>query len=246
MLAKLPFIHIAPNPTEAAKLAAQLLAQELAKRSHARFAVAGGKSPETLYRELARIPTVDWSKVEVFLGDERFVPLQHPESNAGMLQRSLLAELPRAPRVHFPETDLPIDQAAQAYAALLDEAPLDLVLLGMGDDGHLASLFPRGLGFAPGSPSYLPTLAPSGIQQRLSLSLDAINRASTVLLFVLGAKKASTLARLLGPAEGDQSADAFQLPAALLAPSGELHWVIDAAAAARLDLAVLASGAPHV
>ncbi len=217
-----------------------------------RFAVAlaGGSTPAALYRLLAQEPyraQVDWAETLVFFGDERCVPPDSRDSNYQMACETLLDHVPLPEanvfRIHG---EWPAQRAADAYALQLraqlghDPRPwprLDLLLLGMGDDGHTASLFPGmpavdivdQVVVASGVPDYVqPNVA------RVSLTLPVLNAAARVLFLVAGAKKAAAVARVLGPSRA-----AEPLPAGLVRPEdGSLSWLLDQAAAQRLDQGV--------
>ena len=199
-------------------------------------ALAGGSTPRAAYALLAA-EEVDWSRVHVFWGDERCVPPDHPDSNYRLAREALLdhVSLP-AGNVHRMRGEMEPEAAAQAYAAELRAffgtqwPSFDLVLLGMGNDGHIASLFP---GSAALRETARPVVAVTAEYQdrpahRVTLTLPAINAARQVLFLVTGAAKAETLwAVLEGPAE--------RFPAQLIRPtSGQLTWLVDTAAASRL------------
>lgn len=221
----------------AAAAIADAIIDSVRARGRAALALAGGSTPERCYELLAPAHRTDvpWGKVHFFWGDERMVPPSDPASNTAMARRTLLAHLP------LPEANVhPVDttahatpqEAAAAYADTLTtffEGPpaFDLVLLGLGTDGHTASLFPEDVpheapndqwvrgGLAP------PRHTPRG---RVSITLPAINRARQVFFLVSGAEKADALAAVRG--QTDPS-----LPAAHVAPQEALHWYVDAAAA---------------
>lgn len=219
--------------------------EAVAARGRFTVALAGGATPRALYRLLAdpragfraQIP---WERVHVFFGDERHVPPDHPESNFRMAREALLDHVPAA-GVHRLRGELPDAGAAAAeYQAELARAfglpadgpppALDLALLGLGADGHTASLF-------PGSDALgerrrwvaAPFVERLGVH-RLTLTLPTLERAREVLFLVSGSEKADAVARVLAPAAG-----APPLAAALVRPeSGHARWILDAAAASRL------------
>lgn len=238
-----------PDADAAARAAAEVFtaAARAAADGRGRFtvALAGGATPRALYRLLAepragfrdRIP---WDRVHVFFGDERHVPPDHPDSNFRMAREALLDHVPAA-SVHRLRGELPDAGAAAAeYQAELARAfglpaegpppALDLVLLGLGVDGHTASLF-------PGSDALLerrrwvaaPFVERLGAH-RLTLTLPTLDRAREVLFVVVGAEKAGAVGRVLAPAAGDPPP-----PAARVRPeAGPARWIVDAAAASRL------------
>lgn len=227
----------------AARVAA---AGRAAVQARGRFtlALSGGSTPLELFRLLALsewLVRAPWQQTAIFWADERCVPPDHPDSNYGAARAALLERLPLAPeQVHRWHGESP-DPAAEAsrYARELrsrietgpDGMPrLDLILLGMGADGHTASLFPH-------SPALRITTEPAAANadahgaRRLTLTLPALNAARAVLFLVAGADKAETLARVLeGPPRPED------LPAQAVRPhDGTLSWLVDAAAASRLS-----------
>jgi 6-phosphogluconolactonase len=214
----------------------------VAARGRFTLALSGGSTPRRLYALLAdpaapfraRVP---WAQTDVFFGDERPVPPDHPDSNYRMAREALLAHVPVA-SVHRIRGEDPA--AAEAYEGELRAffavppggAPprLDLVLLGLGPDGHTASLF-------PGSEALdetvrwvrSPVVARLGTR-RTTLTLPVLDRARAVLFLVAGADKAPALAQVLAPAPG-----AAPLPAARVRPDGgTVSWLVDRAAASGL------------
>jgi len=218
-----------------------------------RVALSGGRTPLEAYRTLAADPyvaSVHWDSVELFWSDERFVPHEHPDSNYGAARQALLRALPiREAQVHpIPTDTVSAPVAAIAYQDRLRrvfgiEPPgvprFDLVLLGLGEDGHTASLFPGAA--PPASPDLLvaATEAPGGGPARVTLTLAALNAAHAVLFLVSGESKAVALERTLKAKEPDP-----QLPATLVhLERGKPVWLVDRAAASRLDLPAGAPGA---
>jgi 6-phosphogluconolactonase len=211
-------------------------ADAIAARGRFRVALSGGSTPKGAYAELAskELRTrVQWSSVDVLWGDERCVPPDHPDSNYRMANEALLSSVPIPPaNVHrMPEGPSP-EQAAERYATVLREVfrlsreglpRFDLILLGLGEDGHTASLFP-GSGAAAESGRIV---ASSGVKKgghyRLTLTLPVINNAAAVAFLVSGKRKSAVLRAVLagGP-----------LPAASVRPhDGALVWFVDEAAA---------------
>jgi 6-phosphogluconolactonase len=213
-------------------------------------ALAGGSTPRRLYETLAAAPfreQVPWERVHVFWGDERAVPPEHPGSNYRMARETLLAHVPLPPHnVHRVRGELEPGDAARAYADELRAffgarwPAFDLVLLGMGDDGHTASLFPGSAMLTTGGSEALrettqPVLGVTAHYQdrparRVTLTPPAINAARNVFFLVSGAGKAQTLRAVLeGPYQPDL------LPAQIVRPvDGHVLWLVDAAAAADL------------
>jgi 6-phosphogluconolactonase len=214
----------------------------LAADSPGRFAIclSGGSTPRRLYQLLAESPYRDslpWERVQWFWGDERFVPRDHPESNYGMTHAAMLAHVSTPPQnVHgIPTTGTPED-AARTYertlksyyeAESLDPArPLfDVQLLGLGPDGHTASLIPGTNALEERQRWAIPVVG-ARPETRITLTYPPLESSSHTAFLVAGSDKREILARVLS---GDQS-----LPAARLNPVGELIWFVDAAARPEL------------
>jgi 6-phosphogluconolactonase len=188
--------------------------------------------------------SIDWSRVEFFWGDERCVPPDHPDSNYRMARESLLERIAADPaRVHRMRGEELPERGAAAYEALLHDcfavAPggpppvFDLILLGMGADGHTASLFPGTAALGERTRWVVDNRAePSGME-RLTLTFPVLNAASNVLFLVSGADKAARVKQVL---ERTPGADA--LPASRIQPvRGQLEWMLDRAAASQLTAA---------
>lgn len=219
-------------------------ADAIAQRGAFHVALSGGSTPRRLYALLASEPWrdhLDWSHTHIWFGDERAVAPDHPDSNYRMACEALLDHVPLpVSQVHRIEGELPdATEAAQRYAAALEDtlprasegAPqFDLMLLGMGPDGHTASLFPgSGLPEVRDRPVAAAYVEQAGMW-RISLTLPVINAAHQVLLLVAGADKASMLARVLGQAPATEP-----LPVELIAPQGDTQWFLDGAAARQLE-----------
>ena len=210
----------------------------LDERGRATLVLAGGSTPRALYQRVAAEPLrseLAWERVELFFGDERCVPPDDAHSNYRMARESLLEPLGIAPeRVHRMRGELGPVEGARAYAEELRQAfapdppRFDLVLLGMGADGHTASLFP---GDAAVRSDLLaaPARAPAPPTHRITLTLPVLNAARIVLFLVSGSDKSTALARVLDLAAKEPP------PASLVRPShGRLLWHVDRAAAALL------------
>jgi 6-phosphogluconolactonase len=170
---------------------AQLVANEL----HSSIALSGGETAEECYRALRNAP-VDWSAVDVYYGDERFVPPDHSDSNEGMTRRALLdAVTVRA--VHPMYSPVPIEDAARAYDALVRSAPpIDVVHLGLGPDGHTASLFPGSPSLAETERLVVATGDAAHPHPRLTFTFPAIARARLVIVTVAGTEKRDAVERI--------------------------------------------------
>jgi 6-phosphogluconolactonase len=159
--------------------------------------LTGGSTPEKLYKKLATTP-IEWKKIRLFIGDDRFVDITDPASNWGMIKRMLLDDI-NIPKENLfpmpsPSSGLSLEAAAGAYAKIVPENP-DLILLGMGEDGHTASLF-------PGKPALFVTdrkvtTSPPGVLpppvDRITLTFPAINSAKDIIILVTGEKKKEKL-----------------------------------------------------
>ncbi|MCK7500650.1 MAG: 6-phosphogluconolactonase [Comamonadaceae bacterium] len=222
------------------------LAQRVAQKS-GRFcvALAGGSTPRGLYALLAEDArlraAVPWAQTHFFWGDERHVACDHPDSNYRMVQEVLLSRVPVPPEnVHRMAGESPdLETAAQAYEQLLRaffqlsaaEFPrFDLALLGLGTDGHTASLFPGSTALEGRRRLVVTSRGAAGGVGRISLGVPVFNNASCVAFLVSGSAKARAVwATLRGPHEP------MLLPAQLIAPvHGRLVWMLDAAAGAIL------------
>ena len=213
----------------------------VSRRGVCHVALAGGSTPRGVYARLSEEPhrgRIDWSKVHLFWGDERCVPPDDPKSNYRMAHEALLSKVPlHESSVHRIPIELGPERAAAAYEEEIRAVGggavprFDLILLGMGADGHTASLFPNTPALRQEPRLVAPTVAPSPPRQRVTLTLRAINAARKVLFLVAGGEKARTLARALE--EGGQTSEG-SLPASLVRPpKGRLLWMVDRAAATR-------------
>jgi 6-phosphogluconolactonase len=213
---------------------------EEAIEEHGRFTVvlAGGSTPETMYGILARdyMGRIDWSKVYVFFGDERSVPPHHEDSNLKMASEVLLDHVPVA-NVHRIRGELPPDEAAEAYEEELrkffqteDGPRFDLILLGIGADGHTASLFPWTPALEIQDRWVVANPVPRLDTTRITLTVPAINAARAVIFLVEGEDKAEAVREVL---EGD--ADPRAYPAKLIQPPGGPEWMLDRSAASLLS-----------
>jgi 6-phosphogluconolactonase len=243
-------IEILPNPAELARAVAERVANqaEEAITKHSRFllALAGGSTPEAAYHllsspEFAR--RIDWARVLVFWGDERCVPPDDPRSNYHMACEALLDRVP-IPRasIHRIRGELAPDDAAHEYErllkAILGSGGLDLVLLGMGENGHTASLFPGKTAGRETKRWVVAEYIEAVSMWRVTFTPVLLNCANEVMFIVSGEAKAATLRAVLeGPVVPDQ------LPAQAIRPElGRLSWLVDAAAASLLTRAGAAAG----
>lgn len=160
--------------------------------------LAGGRTPLDLYRMLEK-ESMHWQKWRVFFGDERCLPTNHPERNSFQAAQALLAHVPiPAEHVFIPPAELGPQEAASRYSTMLEGVgDFDLVLLGLGEDGHTASLFPgHDIGQAQGAPDVLAVFdAPKPPPERISLSAQRLSRSRVVLFVVTGTNKRAALNR---------------------------------------------------
>ncbi len=208
-------------------------ASEVPPDARFRLALSGGHTPRATYERLAR-RDAPWSRFELYFGDERLVPQDDPASNFHMAREALIERSPLAERqVHRIPGELPPEEAAAAAAADLGGSAasppcLDMILLGMGPDGHTASLFPGAPELDVTDRITVPVHRPEMPQPwRVSITYPVINAADRVVFLVSGADKAETLARAVN---GDRD-----LPSGRVDPvRGELTWVVTEDAARLL------------
>jgi 6-phosphogluconolactonase len=217
-------------PTALASFLAAILRHTAQQQGRTSFALAGGTTPQTTYAALAGPPLraiVPWHVIDVFFGDERAVPPDHPHSNYHMAMKALIEPLGlpagHVHRMHADDADLAA--AARAYDAILPDR-LDLLLLGIGDDGHTASLFPGSPARSEQGRRVVPARAPHPPFDRLTITPPVIAAAHHVVVLAAGAGKADAVRRALA-----DDADPVLVPAAL-ARHGT--WFLDTAAAAGL------------
>ena len=201
------------------------------------IALAGGGTPKPLYEAIAS-QDLPWEKIHVFWGDERYVPPNHPDSNQGMARSAWLekVDIPSA-NIHPMPTDgaTPAADAQKHEVELRDffgtsegEFPkLDVILLGIGDDAHTASLFPHTEALQV--QDQLVTVGNKDGQPRITFTAPLINHAHCVIFLVAGASKRPALAQIFAP-----DADALTYPARLIQPQGELWWLLDESAGQEL------------
>lgn len=196
----------------------------IAERGVFHVVLAGGTTPRALYSSAAALVT-DWAAWRIWFGDERVAPPDDPQRNSRMAWETWFAHVPLPPGNFRPmPTELGLEAACAAYTAALAEVDaFDLVLLGLGEDGHTASLFPgHPLGYEAGAPPVLAVRdAPKPPPERLTLSADRLSRARQVLFLVVGENKRLALARWL---EGEP------IPAAFIRPPAGVDVYADRAA----------------
>lgn len=216
---------------EGAERFAAIVHDAVRERGRALVSLTGGSTPKKMYEALARDAHVPWSDVHLFWGDERAVPPDHTDSNYGMARNALIAHVPiPAVQVHRMRGELPPDEAAREYEREL-MGTFDLMLLGLGEDGHIASIFP---GSAVLEEHARKTAAPFAAHldaYRITLTPPALLDARRIIMLVAGAKKAEAVtAGIEGPE------DPRRWPAQLLRAAGDgVEWLIDRAAARALS-----------
>ncbi len=239
-----PVLRVFADTGALAEAAAERFAglAEAAIAEQGRFcvALAGGSTPAGLYRRLAASPwreRLDWSRVEVFFGDERSVPPDHADSNYRMARETLLDHVPVPPgQIHrmIAETEERNARARDYADTLRDRLPtdddtprFDLVLLGVGDDGHTASLFPGTPILDVRERLVAPVFVDRLATWRMSLTFPVLDAARHILFLAAGEAKAPVLERVFGAADG------APLPVQRLRPRGQCEWFVDRAAAGR-------------
>jgi len=237
-------LEIFEDKAALSKTAAELFVRTAreAVQQHGRFTVAltGGSSPVQLYSLLAQLPyreQVPWQQTFIFWGDERWVPLTDERSNFRMAQENLLSKVPVPQEQVYPMWgDAAPEAFARQYEQLLQQhfgqqAPqFDLILLGMGDDGHTASLFP-GTEVLHETSRWVQAyyLEPQAMH-RITLTAPLINQAKMICFLTFGSNKAAALHEVL---EGERNPE--QYPSQLIQPQdGEVHWLVDTSAASGL------------
>jgi 6-phosphogluconolactonase len=217
-------VTVVDTPEQAAALAAARMAAAAGAGGH--ISLAGGTTPRRAYELLAVEPGVDWSRVELWFGDERCVPPDDPDSNYRLVADSLLAGLAGPVRVHRIAGEDDPDAAAAAYSSELTGCVLDLALLGLGEDGHTASLFPGSPALAERRRLAVAVTASKPPPRRITLTFPVFDAARSVVVLAVGDGKARAVREVsAGP---DSS-----YPASLL-PSDRTELVIDRAAASAL------------
>jgi 6-phosphogluconolactonase len=215
------------------ELVVEKLQSAIATRDMATIALSGGSTPKPLYEKLSQ-QNLPWEKLYVFWGDERYVPPDHPDSNQRMVRLAWLDKVPiPAGNIHpMPTNNDDPAVAAQKHEAELQaffktkpgEFPsLDVNLLGIGDDGHTASLFPHTQALEVRD--RLITVGNKDGQPRITFTAPFINAARTVIFMVAGANKQTALQHIFA-----ETGDAMTYPARLIQPNGESWWMLEQSA----------------
>ncbi|MEU1329596.1 6-phosphogluconolactonase [Streptomyces sp. NPDC005865] len=239
-------MRVFANPAELARAVADHAVRSLGaavdRAGGATWVLAGGSTPAAAYRLLAEgRSAIDWSRLRVLVGDERCVPVGHPDSNWGQAAAVLLDRVPVEPGgLMVPEGTLPPEEAASRYEAALALLPkdadglprLDHVWLGVGEDGHTLSLFP-GLDAVEVTDRLVVGVhdSPKPPRERITLTLRALRGAQDCLVIAAGAGKAEVIADAL---EGDEKLPVARAARAVEAAGGRVTWLLDEAAAGKL------------
>ncbi len=237
-------LHVLKTTAELSNTAADWIASKIAStlESKERFtmALSGGSTPQQLHTLLANTPykeRIDWSRIHIFWGDERAVPFEDERNNARMAFDTLLNFVPVPLRqIHVMKTEISPDESAREYEQILHQyfdttnSSFDLVILGMGDDGHTLSLFP-GTDIIHEETAWTKAFfLDAQNMYRISLTAPVVNRSSAIVFLAAGHKKSKSLKEVL---EGKFAPDLY--PSQVIHPEkGELHWFVDEAAASEL------------
>jgi 6-phosphogluconolactonase len=223
----------------AARWIADRITATLKTKDRFTIALSGGSTPKRLHELLAQSPhkeTIDWMRLHVFWGDERAVPFEDSRNNAKMAYDTLLNFVPVPPaQIHVMRTDIGPEESAAEYEKILHQyfdgqpTSFDLVLLGMGDDGHTLSLFP-GMPIVHEEKAWAKAFyLPAQSMYRITLTKTIVNQSACVAFLTAGPAKAHALREVL---KGAYDPDHY--PSQEIKPAGELHWFVDEAAAAEL------------
>ena len=227
---------------EAANLFITIAAEAVKKNGRFATALSGGKTPAGFYSLLAAEPfssRVPWNAVHLFWADERCVPPYHIESNYRLASEALITKVPiPMSNIHRMEGEIDPNEAALKYAVELEEffggpwPKFDVVWLGLGEDGHTASLFPGSRALRVTDRSVTANYIKKLDEHRITLTAESINRASRVVFLVSGGRKAKALKRIL-----NSNNEPCEYPATMISPAGgRALWLIDHSAAAGLKL----------
>jgi 6-phosphogluconolactonase len=238
-------VRIFDDPGELAMIFAREIAGMIAESANREIpfsiALSGGSSPELLYSVLGDrfSDSVKWDNVCFFWGDERCVPPDHPDSNYGMTRNALLGKIkiPSANICRVRGEDDPAQEAIR-YSQVITEhtgrrsgLPIfDLIILGLGEDGHTASIFPENMSFLNSEKICEVAFHPASLQKRITITGRVINNAVKIVFLVTGKKKAGIVEEII-----NNKSSALNFPASWIVPAnGELLWMIDKDAASCL------------
>lgn len=241
------FLEILDDKSDLVKRALRIVVgcveEAIAKRGRCTIALAGGSTPQPLYEQLAS-QSLPWEKIHIFWGDERYVPVEHPDSNQQMARRAWLDHVniptenihPMPTLADNPQGDAEKhDQELRDFFQIPDLGPVqempqfDIILLGMGDDGHTASLFPNTEALEVGD--RLITVGNKGNDPRLTFTVPLINAARNILFLVAGNNKQPALHQIF-----HETINPKDYPSKLIQPQyGRLWWLLDAEAGEQLS-----------
>jgi len=250
-------IHVYPDKkaliTATAEKIIYSIEQSVKDNGLCNIALTGGNTPRDLYSMLATDTykkRVDWNCVHLFWGDERTVPPENPDSNFGMARQTLLKHI-KLPQdnIHRIKGEITPEDAAKEYSSLIHghfkEAPprFDLILLGLGEDGHIASLFPGTAAIEENIKTVVAVFVPKLDTWRISLTLPVINTAKEIMFLVSGSSKSKIMQQIMNIEE-----PAKDVPATLVNPKdGTVHWLLDSEAVALINKNAkeIIHGRPH-
>ncbi len=234
-------IHIYPNKEKLVAATTERVVDSIekaiAKNGFCNIALSGGNTPGGVYSLLATIPykdRVDWGKLHLFWGDERMVPPEHQDSNFKMVEDTLLKHVAVPDdNVHRIRGEIvPEQAAAEEYSSLLnvhfktDLPRFDIILLGLGEDGHTASLFPGTDAVEERERHAVAAFVPKLDSWRVTLTLPVLNAAREIYFLVSGRSKSDIIQRIMSIKQPSK-----ELPATMVDPdNGELHWMLDSEA----------------
>jgi 6-phosphogluconolactonase len=228
-------VRVAKDRGELRRLAAELIVRKIESailtRGVCSMALSGGSTPGPVYEEIGESDLsskISWPQLRIFFADERAVPMDHPESNYRLVVETLLKSHPEAlGQTYRMPADAPDRrQAAKQYGRRLPD-PLDLLVLGMGADGHTASLFPGSAALDEREERAVAVTAPKPPPERMTVTPPVLERARTIVMIAAGADKASMVAKALTGV-----VDPKAIPAQL---ARRAHWILDSAAASALE-----------
>lgn len=213
------------------------ITSSIASKGSSVVGLSGGSTPKPIYRKLGEDSSIHWSEVTLVLIDERYVPSDDSDSNQAMIRSALLEDSSRKPRVIFPDTALPLDRCIAEYAKGIEGLTMDVAVLGMGPDGHIASLFPPLEREAFGPEAVIHTTTRStgshstgsgqagrtdrfAVRDRISLTLPVLKAARQRIFLITGREKSELLSEMLSSNE-----DASMYPAQCLLDE-RTTWIV--------------------
>ncbi|MEP7127741.1 MAG: 6-phosphogluconolactonase [Chitinophagales bacterium] len=238
-------LHIEKDPVQICKKLADwiiaCISEALQSHDHFNLVLSGGSTPKQLYELLAQSPyreKISWRQLHIFFGDERYVPFDDERNNGKMAYEALLKHvaIPTS-QIHYLRTDLQPDESAAEYETMLHsqfsnkENSFDLVLLGMGDDGHTLSLFP-GYEIIFEKEHWVKSVYNmEQKEERITLTAPVVNHSARIAFLVTGIQKSAAIKSVL---QGNNDPERF--PSQIIKPiAGSLHWFMDEAAAALIS-----------